>query len=51
MKVIVLNTIYSFIDEKFFYLKLFSVPNLCYKFTDVEIQNLEFLNDLECSHS
>jgi hypothetical protein len=50
LKVMVLNTIYRFIVE-FFYLKLFRVPNMCYEFIDFEIQNLEFLNDLEYSYN
>jgi hypothetical protein len=34
-----------------FYLKLFSVSNMCSKFRYFKIRNLEFINDLECSHS
>ena len=48
-KIAVLDTIYNFIVE-IFYLKSFRAPNICSKFIDFEIQNLEFLIDLECSH-
>jgi hypothetical protein len=41
-KVIVLNTIYKFVVD-FFYLKLFSVQNMCSKFIDFEIKNLEHI--------
>ena len=37
--------LYSWI---FFYLNSFK--NMCFKFIDFEIQNLEFLNNLECLH-
>jgi len=50
-KVVVLNTIYNFVVENFFNLKSFRVTNMCFKFIDFEIQNLEFINDLECSHN
>jgi hypothetical protein len=46
-KVVVHKTIYNFIVE-FFYLNSFR--NMCFKFIDFEIQNLEFLNNLECLH-
>ena len=41
--VVSLNTIYNFVVEVF-YLKSFRVPNMCSKFIDFEIQNLEFLS-------
>jgi hypothetical protein len=50
-KVIVLNIVYNFVVEKFLNLKLFKVPNLCSKFIDFKFSNLEFLNDVECSHT
>ena len=48
-KFLVLNTIYNFVVENFFNLKSFRVTNMCFKFIDFEIQNLEFINDFECS--
>jgi hypothetical protein len=39
-----LNIVYNFVVEKFFYLKLLRVLNMCYKFIDFEIQNLEFIS-------
>ena len=43
MKVIILNTIYNFVVD-FFYFKPFRVPNMRSNFIYFEIQNLEFLN-------
>ena len=40
-----LNAIYQFVVDKFFYLMLFRVPNMCFKFLDFKIQILEFLNE------
>jgi hypothetical protein len=45
-KVVVLNTVYNFVVEEFFYLKSFWVLNMCFKFIDLEIKILEFLKTL-----
>ena len=37
-------------SSKVFYSKLFRGSNMCFMFLDFEIENLELLNDLECSH-
>jgi hypothetical protein len=44
----VLNIIYKFVVD-FFLFEVFRFPNTCCKFIGSEIQNFEFLNDLECS--
>jgi hypothetical protein len=44
--VVIINTIYNFTVQTFFYLKLFRVSNMCFIFLDFKIKNLELLNDL-----
>jgi hypothetical protein len=49
-KVVVLNKSIT-CSQNVFDLKSYRVLDMCLKFIDFVIQNLEFLKDLECSHS
>jgi hypothetical protein len=49
-KVVVFNKSIT-CSQNVFDLKSYRVLDMCLKFIDFVIQNLEFLKDLECSHS
>ena len=53
IKIVALDTIYSVVVKSFFYLKLFGVPKLCFKFlsnTTNTFQNNSNCNIFACAH-
>jgi hypothetical protein len=45
IKIVELNKIYDFAVDKFFLKKIFKLPKVIFKFSNFEIQDLEFPND------